>query len=131
MRLLSITAIGVAIVAAGMAAPANGEATAKGRVEAGPGLARPGERISLTAPACPDGARRHLASSAAFVADAQLSTGTGAGRGTAVLRSDARPGTYKITARCGTRATTGTVKVTNRRTWPAVLSSSLDPSATR
>ncbi|MES9539113.1 MULTISPECIES: hypothetical protein [unclassified Actinomadura] len=109
MRLLSVTVLGTALVAAGMLAPATGEATATGRspVSVEPRAVRPGERVRLAVPGCTG---RVTARSEAF-----------AGRavdGAAVVRRDAPPSTYPVVARCGSRTVIGEVRVAGRVAWP-------------
>ncbi|NDU77299.1 hypothetical protein GWI34_32465 [Actinomadura sp. DSM 109109] len=112
MRLVSVTVLGTALVAAGMLAPATGQATAggDGGVSVEPRAARPGERVRLSVPGC---AGRVDASSGAF-----------AGRavdGAAVVRRDAAPSTYPVVAHCGSRRVTGEVQVAGRVAWPDLV----------
>lgn len=112
MRLLSVTVLGTALVAAGMLAPATGQATAGGDspVSVEPRAVRPGERVRLSVPGCAD---RVAAGSEAF-----------AGRavdGAAAVRRDATPGTYPVAVRCGSRKVTGEVRVAGRVAWPDLV----------
>ncbi|GAA4314285.1 hypothetical protein ACFQY7_35075 [Actinomadura luteofluorescens] len=110
MRLLSVTVLGTALVAAGMLAPATGQASGDGPVSVEPRAARPGERVRLSVPGC---AGRVAAGSEAF-------TGRAVG-GAAVVRRDAAPGTYPVAVRCGSRKVTGEVRVAGRGAWPALV----------
>ncbi|WP_131737429.1 hypothetical protein [Actinomadura roseirufa] len=115
--------MGVVLVAAGLVAPAAGQATAlgDGKVVVRPGLARPGQRAELTVHGCPDGQRGRSATSPAFAGRVSLD-GTGdRAAGTAGVRRDARDGTYPIRVRCGLRTLHGQFRVTTRPAWPVVL----------
>ncbi|WP_433474806.1 hypothetical protein ACQPZP_39905 [Spirillospora sp. CA-142024] len=110
MRLVSVTVLGTALIAAGMLTPATGEATDQDEVAVKPGMARPGEQVRLSVPGC---AGDVAARSEAF-----------AGRtvdGTATVRRDATPSTYPVEARCGSRKVTGEVRVAGRVAWPDIL----------
>ncbi|WP_141580406.1 hypothetical protein [Actinomadura sp. WMMA1423] len=109
MRLLSVTVLGTALVAAGMLAPATGQATATGNgpVSVEPRAVRPGERVRLTMPGC---AGSVAASSEAFDGRAV--------DGAAVVKRDAPPSTYPVVAHCGSRKVTGEVRVAGRVAWP-------------
>ncbi|WP_067466763.1 hypothetical protein [Actinomadura macra] len=121
MRLLSVTVLGTALVTAGLAAPAAGQATATGRgkITVEPGAARPGQRVELTVPGCP---HPREAVSAAFTKRVPLD---GDGRGTATVRREAKPDMYTIQARCGARKVTSRFKVSNGLAWPAILPTDL------
>ncbi|MDL4821229.1 hypothetical protein [Actinomadura opuntiae] len=124
MRLLSVTVLGSALVAAGLLAPATGQATTKatgrGGVAIEPGVARAGDTVSVSAPGC--GGGRHRASSEAFGRQVRLD----GSRGTAVIDDDAKPGTYLVRVRCGSRTASGTVRVAGRLAWPALLPGARD-----
>jgi hypothetical protein len=116
LRPLSVTVLGAALVAAGLLAPATGEAaTEHDGVAVDPGVVRAGEKAALTVRGC--GAGRHWASSDAFAERARLD----GARGSAVIKGEARPGTYTVAVRCGARKATGKVRVAGRLTWPAFL----------
>jgi hypothetical protein len=123
LRLLSVTVLGTALVTAGLAAPAAGQATGRGRggISVEPGAARPGSRVELTVPGCP---RPRQASSPAFTRQVALRGKSDRGEGVATVRRDAKPGPYTITARCGSRTVTGRFKVSNGLAWPAILPAS-------
>ncbi|MEU5993550.1 hypothetical protein ABZ806_31655 [Spirillospora sp. NPDC047418] len=114
MRLVTVTVLGTALVAAGMLAPATGEATATGRhgVVLEPGMVRPGERVRVEVPGC---AGRVRVVSEAF-------TGRAVG-GTATVKQDVAPSTYAVVAHCGSRKVTGEVRVAGRLAWPDLLPS--------
>lgn len=122
MRLLSVTVVGSALVAVGLLAPATGEATATehGAVAVRPGVARSDQKVSLSVPGC--GAGRHRVSSDAFDGRARLD-GTS---GTATIKDDAKPGTYRVVVHCGGRTETGRVRVAGRLAWPTLLPGSRD-----
>jgi hypothetical protein len=114
LRLVTVTVLGSALVAAGMLAPATGEAT-PGRhgVAVEPGMVRPGERVRVEVPGC---AGRARVVSEAF-------TGRAVG-GTATVKQDVAPSTYAVVAHCGSRTVTGEVRVAGRVAWPDLLPSS-------
>ncbi|GAA1795491.1 hypothetical protein [Actinomadura chokoriensis] len=114
MRLVTVTVLGSALVAAGMLAPATGEATATGRhdVAVEPGMVRPGDRVRVEVPGC---AGRARVVSEAF-------TGRAVG-GTATVKQDVAPSTYAVVAHCGSRTVTGEVRVAGRLAWPDLLPS--------
>ncbi|TDD70378.1 hypothetical protein [Actinomadura rubrisoli] len=122
MRLLSVTALGTALVAAGLVAPAAGEAAGeatrfgRGGMAVQPGAARPGQRVEVSVPGCSDG---HRVSSKAFTKD--LTLDGKAGRGTATVKRDAKAGKYTIVAHCGARKVSGEFRVSGGLAWPAIL----------
>ncbi|MWA02029.1 hypothetical protein F8568_016945 [Actinomadura sp. LD22] len=122
MRLLSVTVLGSALVAAGLLAPAAGEATTSGHdgLTVRPGTTRAGDKIELSVSGCGPG--RHWASSDVFDGRAQLDGQDG----TAVLKDDAKPGTYTVRVRCGSRTASGKVRVAGRPAWPTLLPGSRD-----
>ncbi|MEU8340398.1 hypothetical protein SAMN05443665_1002305 [Actinomadura meyerae] len=111
MRLVTVSVLGTALVAAGMLAPATGEATGHGGVVVEPGMVRPGERVRVSAPECAGGAAR---------IESEVFTGR-AVRGAATVKADAVPGEYAVAARCGARKVTGEVRVAGRVGWPEIL----------
>ncbi|MBD2898626.1 hypothetical protein amrb99_75980 [Actinomadura sp. RB99] len=122
LRLLSVTMLGSALIAAGLLAPATGEATTSGQdgLTVRPGVTRAGEKVALSVPKCGPG--RHWASSDVFDGRARLD-----GRdGTAVLKADARPGTYTVRVHCGSHSASGKVRVAGRLAWPTLLPGSRD-----
>ncbi|MEU5876796.1 hypothetical protein [Spirillospora sp. NPDC047279] len=127
MRLLSISALGAALVAAGLLAPAAGEATAGGSngVDADPNLARPGQRVELSVPGCAPGRGRHWVTSRAFVKDIALAAEADNGHGFATVRRGVADGTYDIVAHCDGRKVYGHLQVSAKRSWPTVLPPSL------
>lgn len=106
MRLLSVTVLGTALVAAGMLAPATGRASGDGAVSVRPDTARPGERVRVSTAGC-----------GSAPAGSEVFAGRSV-RGVARLRPDAVPGTYRVVARCGPRVATGRVRVAGRVGWP-------------
>ncbi|MES9602360.1 hypothetical protein [Actinomadura sp. NPDC000929] len=112
MRLLSVTVLGTALVAAGMLAPATGRATAHGDgpVSVEPAAARPGERIRLSVPGC----RGTVAATSEAFAARAVDHST-------VVRRDAAPGSYPVVVRCGSRRVTGKVRVAGRVAWPDLV----------
>lgn len=110
MRLVSVTVLGTALVAAGMLAPGAGEATGQDAVLVEPDVARPGQRVEISVPRCAD--RRRQVTSEAFARAAD---------GTAIVRREAEPGTYTVVARCEGRAVTGQFAVAGRLSWPTLL----------
>ncbi|GAA2147189.1 hypothetical protein [Actinomadura napierensis] len=121
MRPLSVTMLGTALVAAGLLAPATGEAaTRHGGVAVDPGTARAGEKVYLSVSGCNAG--RHWASSEAFGGRSRLD-----GRnGSAVVRNDAKPGVYRVVVHCGQRTATGKIRVAGRLAWPPFLPGTRD-----
>ncbi|MFF5264201.1 hypothetical protein ACFY4C_35175 [Actinomadura viridis] len=120
MRLLSITAVGTALIAAGLAAPASGEESAAGGMWLSPEVAHPGERVRVRVPACAAGTGE--AGSPAFAARAGLAEGTA----TAQVRRTAGASTYTVTASCGGRTFTGRLVVSTERSWPSLLPGALN-----
>jgi hypothetical protein len=112
LRLVSVTVLGTALIAAGMLAPATGEATATKQdgVTVEPGMVRPGERVRLSVPGCTG---TPAARSEAFTGPAV--------NGAAVVKPDATPSAYPIVAQCGSRKVTGEVRVAGRLAWPDIL----------
>ncbi|TYB48710.1 hypothetical protein [Actinomadura chibensis] len=113
MRLVSVTVLGSALVAAGMLAPGTGEANAThhDEVRVRPEVARPGERVEVTAPRCADTGRE--VTSEAF--DGPVANGT------ATVRENTEPGAYTVTARCGRVSVKGQFRVAGRLVWPTLL----------
>lgn len=113
MRLVNVTMLGTALVAAGMLAPATGEATATGQDEVAvkPDVVRPGQQVQISVPGCPAG--RPRVTSEAFVRRAK--------GGTATVRPDVEPGTYAVVARCDGRRASGEFAVAGRLSWPTLL----------
>lgn len=109
MRLVTVSVLGTALVAAGMLAPAAGEATGHGGVAVEPGMVRPGERVRVSVPGCA-GAR----------VESEVFTGR-AVDGAATVKADAVPGEYAVAARCGSRKVTGEVRVAGRVGWPDIV----------
>ncbi|GAA4076351.1 hypothetical protein [Actinomadura miaoliensis] len=129
MRLRGIAVVGTALVAAGLVCPVSGQATAIGArpVLVSPNTPRPGERIDVTVPGCEAaGSGRRWARSAAFTGTVTLTGDDDLGVGTAVVRRDARPGVYDVTARCGDRTIVGGLKVSTKRPWPGLLPTPLN-----
>ncbi|WP_019632369.1 hypothetical protein [Actinomadura atramentaria] len=114
MRLLVATSLGAVLVTAGLAAP-SGAASIAGP----PDETAPGRRTPISAPGCGAGG---LASSPAFAAPVRLDD---EGAGVAVVRAQARPGRYPVTARCGPRTVRGAIEVEQRRAWRILLPPSL------
>lgn len=108
MRLLSVAVLGTALVAAGMLAPATGQAApgGDGPVSVRPGTVRPGERVRISAAGC----ENPRAGSEVFTSRSAHSVAT--------LRHDAAPGVYTVVAQCGPRMATGKVRVAGRVGWP-------------
>ncbi|WP_067830563.1 hypothetical protein [Actinomadura kijaniata] len=131
MRLLSITALGAALVATGLASTVASEATAAagGRVTVTPSVAAAGQRVELRVPNCSVGPKRHWARSKAFTSDVTLGGKGDAGVGTATLKRKLTAGTYKVTAYCGGRTATGKIRVVGKGAWPSLLPSPLGPPA--
>ncbi|QKG22720.1 hypothetical protein [Actinomadura verrucosospora] len=117
MRLLSVTVLGTALVAAGLLAPAAGEATTSQQdgLTVRPGTVRAGQKVELSVPGCGPG--RHRASSDAFDGRALLDDSDG----TATIKDGVRPDTYRVSVDCGRRKVTGKVRVAGRLGWPALL----------
>ncbi|MFC5752172.1 hypothetical protein [Actinomadura rugatobispora] len=123
MRLLSVTAVGAIVVAAGLAAPASGEEAAAGdgvRVE--PQVARPGTRVKVVAPKC-----GRAVESTAFTEAARLSGRTGRVH----LKRGIGAGTYPVVVQCGDRAYMGRLTVSTERSWPSLLPGALNPQMAR
>ncbi|MFB4298143.1 hypothetical protein [Actinomadura sp. NTSP31] len=125
MRPLSVTVWGTALVAAGLLAPATGQASTSGQdgLTVRPGVARTGEKVALSVPGCGPG--RHWASSEAFGGRVRLD-GTDGTDGTATIRDGVRPGAYEVVAHCRHRTVKGKVRVGGRPTWPALLPGTRD-----
>lgn len=111
MRLVTVTFLGTALIAAGMLAPATGGATGQDGVSVEPARARPGERVRVSVPGCEG--RERVATSEAF-------TGHAVG-GAATVKRDATPSTYPVVVHCGSRRVTGEVQVAGRVAWPDLL----------
>ncbi|MFD0904121.1 hypothetical protein [Actinomadura sediminis] len=112
--MLSVTVLGAALIAAGLAVPAAGEATTGGHggVTVDPGMARQGDEVRVSVPGC----RAGTVSSPAF-ASVRLDEGVGS----AVVREGVESGTHTVRVRCGDRAFSGAFRVTSRLTWPPLL----------
>ena len=111
MRLVTVTVLGSALVAAGMLAPATGEAPpGRDGVAVKPGMVRPGEHVRVEVPGC---AGRARVVSEAFTGRAV--------DGTATVKQDVAPSTYAVVAHCGSRKVTGEVRVAGRGAWPDLL----------
>ncbi|MFG1998840.1 hypothetical protein ACGFNU_06790 [Spirillospora sp. NPDC048911] len=128
MRLLSLSAMGTALIGAGLVAPAVGEATAGGAngVKTTPSVARPGQRVDLTVPGCSVGRTRHWAASKAFVNDVTLGGKADSGHGTATVKRDMASGTYDIVAHCDGRKISGRLKISTKRSWPSLVPTGLN-----
>ncbi|MFI0352456.1 hypothetical protein [Actinomadura sp. 9N407] len=123
MRLLSFTVVGVAVIAAGFAAPASGDEGAVGDgMSVSPQVAHPGERVRLRAPGC-----KGSAESTAFAVGVRLKDGAG----TAKLERSIGAGTYTVVADCGTRQVSGRLSVSTERSWPSLLPGALNPQMAR
>lgn len=120
MRLLSVAVLGTALVAAGFAAPVTGLATAGAKtvedegIAVRPGVARPGQRVEVAVPGCPDG----RVGSPVFVLPVTLRHGGGV----AAVRRTAEAGTHPITATCGGRKVVGEFRVSGGFAWQSILS---------
>ncbi|MFA1542308.1 hypothetical protein [Actinomadura monticuli] len=113
MRIVTVSLLGTTLIAAGMLAPATGQATSTGHggIAVEPGTVRPGERVRVSVPGC---------------AGARVASEVFAGRavdGTATVKPDATPSTYAVVAHCGSRKLTGEVRVAGRLAWPDLLPS--------
>lgn len=133
MRLLSVTVLGAALVAAGLAVPATGEATSgdRNKIAVQPKVARPGQRVDLSVPRCPVGPQRHWAASPAFTRQVTLEGKADRGHGTATINRNIKPGTYQIVAHCGTRSVTGEIRISTKLAWPAILPTALTDDGLR
>ncbi|GAA2606337.1 hypothetical protein SMC26_32060 [Actinomadura fulvescens] len=127
MRLLSLSALGTALIAAGLVVPAVGEATAGGAngVKVSPNVARPGQQVDLTVPDCSVGRTRHWATSKAFAQDVTLGGKADNGHATATVKRDLASGTYDIVAHCDGRKVSGLLKVSTKPSLPPLLPSGL------
>ncbi|POM25502.1 hypothetical protein BTM25_41500 [Actinomadura rubteroloni] len=115
MRPLVVTALGAAVVAAGLAAPSAGLS-----VTGPPERTAPGRHTEITVPGCGE---RDRAASPAFTAPVRLDDD---GSGVATVRRAVRPGRYPVTAQCGARTVTGIIDVSGTRAWQGLLPPSLD-----
>ncbi|OLT20296.1 hypothetical protein BJF79_16285 [Actinomadura sp. CNU-125] len=106
--------MGGALIAAGLAVPAAGEATTGGHggVTVEPGMARPGDEVKVSVPGCEAGA----VSSPAF-ARARLAGGAAS----VIVRTGTESGTHTVRVRCDGRTFSGAFRVTSRLTWPPLL----------
>jgi len=120
LRLLTVTAVGVALVAAGLATPASGEDGAGGGVRVEPEGARPGTRVKVVSPGC--GSGRQVADSPAFAEPSRPFTRSGRAR----LKRGIGTGTYPVVVRCGDRAYSGRLTVSTERSWPSLLPGALN-----
>jgi hypothetical protein len=132
LRLLSISALGAALVAGALVAPATGEATSSGSngIKVSPGTARPGQRVELTVRGCSVGPDRHWARSTAFTKDVTLQGKGADGLAEATIKKSIGSGSYDIVAHCGSKKVTGHVKI-SRRSLPFPLPSALNNQAAR
>ncbi|MFV2177713.1 hypothetical protein ACFHW2_14925 [Actinomadura sp. LOL_016] len=114
MRVLSVTVLGAALIAAGLAVPAAGEATTGGHggVTVEPGMARPGDEVTVSVPECAAG----TVSSPAFER-VRLDDGAGS----VIVRKGTESGTHRVRVRCEGRTYSGAFRVTSRLTWPPLL----------
>ena len=127
MRLLSLSALGPALIAAGLVAPAVGEATAGGAngVKVAPNVARPGQDVELSVPDCSSGRTRHWATSRAFTKDVTLGGKADNGHATATVKRGLASGTYDVVAHCDGRKVTGRLRVSTKPNLPDLLPSGL------
>ncbi|GLW65879.1 hypothetical protein Arub01_41230 [Actinomadura rubrobrunea] len=127
MRLRGFAVVGTALIAAGLVCPVSGQITAIGArpVLVSPSTPRPGQRVDIAVPGC-TAAERRWARSAAFTGTVALGGEDDLGVGTAVIRRDARPGLYDVTARCGGRTIVGGFKVSTKRPWTDLLPTPLN-----
>jgi hypothetical protein len=77
-----------------------------------PGSPRPGQKVHISVPGCSAGPTAHVAVSSAFVGNVTLYGKADTGDAEPVIRQEAKPGTYPITAYCGARTVQGQVSVT-------------------
>jgi hypothetical protein len=95
-------------IAFGAPMPADG-------IHVSPGTARPGQRVHITVPDCAVGPTRHTAASDAFTRRATLHGKADTGEADVRLKDGLSPGTYRITASCGTSTVLGQVVVPGQR----------------
>ncbi|MBE1531645.1 hypothetical protein [Actinomadura algeriensis] len=114
--MLSVTVLGGALIAAGLAVPAAGEATTGGHggVTLEPGMARPGDEVKVSVPGCGAG----TVTSPAF-ARVRLDEGVAS----VAVRAGTESGTHTVRVQCDGRTFTGAFRVTSRLTWPPLLPS--------
>ncbi|TDC92217.1 hypothetical protein [Actinomadura sp. 7K507] len=114
MRLVNVTVLGSALVAAGMLAPGAGtdEATGQhGVIAVDPEVVRPGQRVKISVPGCVGG-------EAEVTSQAFARTATD---GAATVKRDVEHGTYTVAALCGSRKVSGEFDVAGRLSWPTLL----------
>jgi len=133
LRLLSISALGAALVAGALVAPATGEATSSGSngIKVSPKTAHPGQRVEVTVRGCSVGPARHWVQSTAFTKEVTLAGKGYNGQGSAMIKKNIGSGTYDIVAHCGAKQVTGRVKISSRRSLPFPLPNALNPQAAR
>jgi hypothetical protein len=97
---------GVAIMAC-----AAGPATAA-TIVVTPGSPHPGQKVHISVNGCSTGPTAHTATSQAFTGDVTLYGKADTGDADPMIRPDLKPGTYPITAHCGTKNVQGQISVT-------------------
>ena len=70
-----------------------------------PAAPRPGQRVHISVPDCGTGRTAHTVASTAFTGDVTLYGKADTGDADPTIRPDLKPGTYPITAHCGTNRT--------------------------
>jgi hypothetical protein len=76
-----------------------------------PSAPHPGQRIHISVPDCSTGPTAHTAVSAAFPGVVTLHGKADTGDADITLKPDLKPGTYNITAHCGTKTVPGQIAV--------------------
>jgi hypothetical protein len=78
-----------------------------------PTAPRPGQKVHISVPGCGTGSTPHTAVSAAFTRDVTLHGKADTGDADPTIKQGLKPGTYPITAHCGTNHTVvGQIAVT-------------------
>lgn len=70
-----------------------------------PNAPHPGQRVHISVPGCSTGPTPHTAISTAFTGDVTLYGKADTGDADPTIRQELKPGTYPITAHCGTNRT--------------------------
>lgn len=70
-----------------------------------PSAPRPGQKVHISVPGCGTGSTPHTAVSAAFTGNVTLHGKADTGDADPTIKQELKPGTYPITAHCGTNHT--------------------------
>jgi hypothetical protein len=105
-RTAALACAGTLAGAGAAAAPATADTIA-----VTPGSPHPGQQVHISVPGCAAGPAAHVAVSPAFTANVTLYGKADTGDADPTIRQELRPGSYPVTAYCGTGTVKGTIFV--------------------